>query len=61
MRNTKCRVIFDKKIRVRMYRCDTISRSTLIFQKRERIKKLEKKLKRLEDRKKYKRKSFFCV
>ena len=56
-----CRVRFDRIIRVRVYSCDTISRSTLIFNKRERIKKLEKRLYRLQNKpKKKKETSFLC-
>ncbi len=64
MKRTLCRVAFNREVRVRMYRCDSMTRSTLIYKKRERIKRLEKKLFQLEarrDKKKQKRKSFFCV
>jgi len=62
MKKTLCRVAFNREVIVRMYRCDTISRSTMIYKKRERLKKLEKKLKILEDmRDKKNRKTFFCI
>ncbi len=61
MKKTLCRVAFNQEVRVRLYRCETMTRSTLIFQKRERLKRLEKKLKNLEARKKHKRKTLFCV
>lgn len=58
-------------IKVRIYRCETISKSTMLFKKRERINRLQfrlnkleeskRRLRRLNERKKIRRKkTFLC-
>jgi len=61
MEKTLCRVAFNREVRVRKYLCSTISRSTLIYNKRQRIKKLEKRLHALENKRRRKTETpFLC-
>tara|TARA_Y100001972_G_C7625077_1_gene313541 strand:- start:664 stop:858 length:195 start_codon:yes stop_codon:yes gene_type:complete len=58
-------VRFDRRVMVRLYACNTITRSTMIYKKRERLKRLEKRLERLEKhaeriKKRKELKTFLC-
>ena len=45
-------VEFARVVNVRVYKCESISRSTMLFKKRERIKRLQFRLDKLEESKK---------